>query len=169
MIKKQTLKKAIDMLVSKETKKKIANLRNKFFTTWRNDADFANYHSMDGALIYDEDLEAATKRGAYKVDLSGGIGFEKLIDTETSMPKQLIAVYKYAEKAKKDFEAIGFSDVDIVYTNAGTSTSSKNPKPQMMHQFWLRIPLDAKHKQNLVFMRLIESPVFNYVVSRVRE
>ena len=157
------------MLVSREAKNKIADLRNRFFTTWRNDAEFANYHSVDGALLYYEDLDAATARDAYKVELPGGIGFENLINTEASMPKQLIATYKYAEKAKKELEAIGLSDVDVVYTNAGTAFLAGSAKPKMMHQFWLRVPLDAKHKQNLTLMRLIESPVINYVAARAQQ
>ena len=173
MIKKETFKKATDSLLSNKDIEKInKDLHNRFYVSWERGQKFAYYHpiTLKDVFGYNEDLEAATKRNAYKVGCPGGIGFEHLINADPSMPKQLVEVYKCVEKVKKEFETVGFSDIDIVYEN-DVICFSKGLKPEMVHQFWFRIPVDVKHKENRKLMRCGTRrgyALLNHIVSNLR-
>lgn len=141
MIKKEYVKKAIDLLTGETAKR----LNDKFLLVAGSaEPGYAKLIFRSNETKHYED---ANKPVAEVTPYNGALIPEDADLKNLNLPSQVLKAYNRAQYAKEDLEAMGISDVQIGYTNA-MCESKNGGKLMRVHEFFIVFPIDKKHKRN---------------------
>ena len=141
MLKKENIKKAIDLLTGKMAEE----LNNKFLLVAGNaEPGYAKLIFKSNETKHYED---ADKPVAEVTPYNGALIPENADLKNLNLPSQVLKAYDRAQYAKKDLEAMGISDVQIGYTNA-MCESNNGGRLMRAHELFIVFHIYKKHKRN---------------------